>query len=142
MKRLLILTAALVASCSPSPEEVWSVAGGVASAVAPVDGPNTMMYGIEAERLLTVPSPNPVKTYRIAFTSTAEDRLGNQTQVPMFTADFDANDVGAAQFNNLDPWEVLDLASSVKIDSPQGGAVLQRSCAGALHPRFCGSIVT
>ena len=134
MRRAALLTLAVIA-CGQRPN--WEIDNGVAVASADTDGVNTMMLGSEAKALLSSGQDLAVKSFRISFTAMKPDRLGNDVSEPILTVTFRANDVKAANFSNLDPWEVLDLAAQVTFDSERGRALVARSCVSRLHPNFC-----
>jgi hypothetical protein len=69
-----------------------------------------------------------------------KDRLGNATEVNLYTVFFDISDLRAAQFDNLTYGETLNLATGLAV-ATAGRAVMIEYCAsdrGARQsPRFC-----
>lgn len=123
---LVIFSALAVAGCQ-DPLSDWETSGVTATAEAELGDTLPNVSTMSETRRLLATAPD-VDKLTIRYFGLGQDKLGNESRAPFYSATFDGNQVSRANFENLDMFEASSLAESVDIESVQGRVVLAARC--------------
>lgn len=73
----------------------------------------------------------------IAFNYEEKDKLGNKLQKPLFVFHFKKDIVNAANFDNLNGSETLELLDRVELQGPVSAQAVLGACKPVIFPKFC-----
>ena len=130
--RLAALALLLVAACSDNASE-WERSGDTAFAVATVGTVDMTETGRAAKRLLLA-APE-AGALRIHFRADGQDQLSDPAEIPLYVLTYSGEDLAAASLEELNVWQIVDLANGIEIESGLGRSLIMKGCT--VHPRLC-----